>query len=200
MSVNRKATIEKTTIEKTTLRSAPMPPYRIRAFFARLMLFFGFWLLLLEPGSLALAEVGAGLGVGALAAVAATLLSLRLLPPTRRGPRPWPMLRFLLRFVVQSMRSGVDVARLALDPRLPLAPGLSRQPTTLPDGTSRALFGVLMGQVPGTMTVGAGEHDHLLIHCLHRDRDVAGAYAVDEALFRRMLGDDGGAGGEPAAR
>lgn len=162
--------------------------YRERAFFARLLLFFGFWLLLLEPESVALPEVGAGIIVGVFAAVAATLLSLRLLPPARRAPRPWPLLLFLLRFAVQSIVAGLDIARRALDPRLPLAPGLLRQPTALPDGTRRALFGAMTGQVPGTLPVGGGEPDHLLIHCLDRHQDVARAFAADEALFLRVLG------------
>jgi multicomponent Na+:H+ antiporter subunit E len=176
-----------------------MPRYRIRAFFARLLLFFGFWLLLLEPESLALSEVGAGVLVGVCAAVAAALLSLRLLPPARRAPRPWPLFQFLLRFAAQSVVAGLDLARRALDPRLPLAPGLLRLPTALPDGTGRAVFGAMTGQVPGTMPVGGGEPDHLLIHCLDRHQDVARAYAADEALFLRALG-DGGAGNERTAR
>lgn len=164
-----------------------MPLDRSRALVARSLLLFGFWMLLLQPDSLAPADVGVDWLVGALASVGAGLLSLRLLPPVRRRPHPGPLLRYLLRFWVQSLLGGLDVARRALDPRLPVDPGLLRQPTALPGGISRALFGAVTSQVPGTLAVGAGEPRHLLYHCLDQGQDVTRALATDEALFRRII-------------
>jgi hypothetical protein len=63
-----------------------MKVHRPRALVARSLLLFGFWLLLLEPDSLSPAEIGVDLFVGAFAAFAAALVSLRLLPPAARGP------------------------------------------------------------------------------------------------------------------
>jgi multicomponent Na+:H+ antiporter subunit E len=121
-----------------------------------------------------------------------------LLPPTRRALRPWPLLLLVLRFARQSMVAGIDVARRALDPRLPLAPGLLRQPTALPGSLSRALFGALSSQIPGTMAVGSGEKDSLLFHSLDRHQDAAQALAADEALLLRVLGDPGAERERPA--
>jgi hypothetical protein len=82
------------------MRPGSASPHRLRAFIFRTLLLFGFWLLLLEPESLALAVMGVDWAVGALAALAAAALSLRLLPPARSAPRLRPLLRHLLRFPV----------------------------------------------------------------------------------------------------
>ena len=158
----------------------------------RFMLLFGFWLLLLEPESLARAAIGVDWTVGVLAGLGAALLSLRLLPPAPGVPRPWPLLRLLLRFLFQSLVAGLDVARRALDPRLPVDPGLLQQPTALPPGTARALFGALTSQVPGTLAVGSmvdpDAPDRLLYHCLDRGQDATRGLAADEALLLRVMG------------
>lgn len=80
-----------------------MQSRRSRAFAFRSLLLFGFWLLLLEPDSLSPVEIGLDWAVGAFAAISAALVSLRLLPPAARGPRLWPLVRYLLRFLVQSL-------------------------------------------------------------------------------------------------
>lgn len=165
-----------------------MPLLRPRAFVIRSLLLFGFWLLLLEPESLAPAAIGVDWAVGALTALAAAALSLRLLPPAPRAPRLPALLRYLLRFLVQSLLAGLDVARRALDPRLPIDPGLLRQPTSLPPGAVRTLFGALTSQVPGTLAVDLDDPGRLLYHCLHSPQDAARGLTVDEALFRRVLG------------
>lgn len=165
-----------------------MQPHRPHAFAARSLLLFGLWLLLLEPDSLAPAAVGVDWLVGALAAAAAALLSLRLLPPAPRGPRAWPLVRYLLRFSMQSLLGGLDVARRALDPRLPLDPGLFAQPTALRGATRRALFGALTSHVPGTLAVDLDDPERLLYHSLDQGQDAARGLTADEALFLTVLG------------
>jgi multicomponent Na+:H+ antiporter subunit E len=165
-----------------------MSSYRLIAFVLRSALLFGFWLLLLEPGSFSLAAIGVDLAVGAVAAVCAALLSLRLLPPGRGAPRPLPLLRLVMRFLMQSLVAGLDVARRALDPRLPLHPGLVRHRTALPPGTGQALFGALTSQVPGTLAVRSERSGELLYHCLDLRQDVARGLAADEAMFLRVWG------------
>lgn len=163
----------------------------LHAFVLRVLLLFGFWLLLLEPDFLSLADTGLDWAVGALAAMAGARLSLRLLPPASRALRPWPLLRFMLRYLGQSLVGGADVARRALDPRLPVDPGLLRQPTALPGGMSRALFSAVTSQVPGTLAVGSDDDEYLRYHCLDQGQDVAGGLARDEALFLQILGEAG---------
>jgi multicomponent Na+:H+ antiporter subunit E len=170
-----------------------MSLHRSIAFAIRSVLLFGFWLLLLEPDSFSVAAIGIDWAVGALAAAGAALLSLRLLPPGQGAPRPWPLLRLLLRFLTQSLLAGLDVARRALDPRLPLSPGLIRHRTGLPPGPGRALFGALTSQVPGTLAVESKRPGELLYHCLDVRQDVARGLAADEALYLKVSA-GGGAG------
>jgi len=174
-----------------------MKLHRLRALVARSLLLFGFWLLLLEPDSLSPAAIGVDLFVGAFAGFAAALVSLRLLPAAARGPRLWPLVRYLLRFLMQSLLAGLDVARRALDPRLPVDPGLLRQPTALRGATRRALFGALTSQVPGTLAVGLDDPDRLLYHCLNQGQDSARGLAADEALFLKVLGGGAETSGQP---
>lgn len=164
-----------------------MSLHRPLAFVIRSLLLFGFWLLLLEPESLAPVAIGVDWAVGALTALAAAALSLRLLPPAPRAPRLGALLKYLLRFLVQSLLAGLDVARRALDPRLPIEPGLLSQPTSLPPGAGRTLFGALTSQVPGTLAVDLDDPDRLLYHCLDRHQDATRGLTADEALFLRVL-------------
>ena len=165
-----------------------MTLHRPIGFVLRSMLLFGLWLLLLEPESFALGDIGPDWAVGAVTAGCAALLSMRLLPPARHQLRLWPLLRFVVRFLVQSLLAGLGVARRALDPRLPVAPGLLRQPTALPEGTLRALFGAVSSQVPGTICVDSAGRDLLLYHCLDQGPEAARALAADEALLLKALG------------
>ena len=61
--------------------------------------------------------------VGLLAAAWATWISVRLLPVSNRQFSPTALVRFAMRIPWQSLVAGADVARRALDPRMPLQPG-----------------------------------------------------------------------------
>jgi multicomponent Na+:H+ antiporter subunit E len=156
--------------------------------------FFGFWLLLARPGTDAPStpDLAADLVVGLLAAAAATWVSLRLLPPARKGLRFGALARFAVHFLRQSMVAGVDVARRAFDPRLPLNPGYLAYPVRLAPGTGRAAFGAVTSLMPGTLPVGTAADGALIYHCLDVDQPVAAGLARDEALLARVRGGGGG--------
>src|SRR5215468_5994574 len=71
--------------------------------------FFGLWLVLAGADP-------ADLPAGALAVVAATWTSLRLLPPGRSRFSLPALARLALRFLYESVVAGLDVAQRALDP------------------------------------------------------------------------------------
>ncbi|AFL73381.1 Na+/H+ antiporter subunit E [Thiocystis violascens] len=166
----------------------------VRAAFARVSGYLGFWLLLAGPDLSESAatglttELAADLAAGLLAAAAATWVSLRLLPPTPGRLHLAALARLALHFVWQSIVAGVDVARRAFDPRLPLKPGDLAFPTRLPPGTERAAFGAITSLMPGTLPVGTDDHDQLVYHCLDLDQPVAAGLARDEALVMRVRG------------
>jgi multicomponent Na+:H+ antiporter subunit E len=153
-----------------------------RAVLVRAVLFLVLWLVL------------AGLHVGDLpaavvAVAAATWASLRLLPPGGRGLSPLGIARLALRFPWQSIVAGVDVARRAFDPKLPLRPGFVTYAPRLPAGLARDAFCAVASLMPGTLPVDTSDDGTLLVHCLDVDQPVAAQMAKEEALFRRALGD-----------
>jgi multicomponent Na+:H+ antiporter subunit E len=129
----------------------------------------------------------ADLGAGAVAALAATWASLRLLPPSTSRVRPLALARLVVRFLHQSAVAGVDVARRALDPQLPLHPGFVVYPVGLPRGPARNMFTTLMSLLPGTVPTGSDEKGGLLIHCLDAKQPVTAQLAAEEEVFTRVI-------------
>jgi len=81
-----------------------------------------------------------------------------------------------------------DVARRALDPRLPLSPGFAVYPVGLSPGPGRNMFTTLMSLSPGTVPTGPDPRDRLLIHCLDVEQPITAQLAAEEALFARVIG------------
>jgi multicomponent Na+:H+ antiporter subunit E len=122
----------------------------------------------------------------AVAVAAATWTSLRLLEPNawRRSPRAIVQLLFL--FLYHSIVAGADVARRALDPRLPMRPGFVAYPTGLPRGLRRNVFTTLTSLLPGTVPTGELE-GQILYHCLDVEQPVLAELAAEEAALVRAL-------------
>ena len=144
----------------------------------------GFSMIWLALAGLSLSDMPAG----AFAVAAATFVSLRLIP-AGRPLSPLGLFRFSLRFIVQSLRAGMDVARRAFDPALPLAPGTITHRTTWPAGIRRDALAASLSLQPGTLPSGTlGDHG-LVIHCLDTRLPVGAQIAADEAVFMQMFGD-----------
>jgi multicomponent Na+:H+ antiporter subunit E len=158
-----------------------MRPELFRPGSVRAVGFFVLWIILSggEPADLV---------AGAVAVVVATWASLLLLPPRTSRVRPVALIGLVLRFLCQSVVAGVDVARRALDPRLPLHPGFVVYPVGLPPGPSRNMFTALMSLLPGTVPTGADAGGGLLIHCLDVEQPVAAQLAEEEEHFVRLIG------------
>lgn len=136
----------------------------------------------------------ADLPAAASAVAAATWVSLRLLPPGRWRLSPVGLAQLALRFPGEALSAGLDVARRALDPRLPLRPGFVTFSPRLPPGTARDAFTALASLLPGTLPTDTNEDETLLVHCLDISAPAAAELAVQEAHFLRAFGgrlDDG---------
>ena len=131
----------------------------------------------------------ADLVAGAVAALAASWASLHLLRPGTSRVRPVALARLTLHFLRQSVVAGVDVARRALNPRLPLNTGFVTHSARLPSGPGRNTFTALMSLLPGTVPTGLAETGGLLIHCLDVGQRVAAQLAEEEALFAAVVKD-----------
>jgi multicomponent Na+:H+ antiporter subunit E len=126
------------------------------------------------------------LAVGVVTAACATWVSVLLLPVTGRRLSPAALARLAVRLPWQSLVAGVDVARRALDPRLPLQPGFITYSTGLANGPGRNAFRALTSLQPGTLPVSVEESGDLQIHCLDTGQPVAAQLAAEEALFAQL--------------
>ncbi len=98
----------------------------------------------------------------------AALASLKLLPPVTCSL--WGLVCFVPFFLWRSVSGGVDVARRAVHPRLPLSPGLYRHVWRLPAGMPRVFMANVVSLLPGTLCVELGS-DELGIHMLDERGD-----------------------------
>ena len=149
-----------------------------RSFVVRCSGFLGLWIVWIGAAP---ADLAAGLAAAAVAAWA----SLRLVPPVG-GVRPLALLALVPRFLWQSVVAGLDVARRAVDPRLPLRPGFVRYRPGLAPGLARNAFATLTSLLPGTVPA----HDDgqtLLYHCLDLDQPVAAQLSAEELRLARAL-------------
>jgi len=92
------------------------------------------------------------------------------------------------RFFRQSIIAGGDVAWRALDPRMPLRPGLVTYTTGLPPGPARNVFLTLMSLLPGSLPAWQGAGGEITVHCLDVGQPVAAQMAEEETRLVRALG------------
>ena len=91
--------------------------------------------------------------VGVPSILAATVASQRLWHRRTGWWSPLALLRFAVFFLRESVRGGVDVARRALHPDLPLHPGLVRLESRLPPGPPEVFLMNALSLMPGTLGV-----------------------------------------------
>lgn len=123
-----------------------------------------------------------------VAVSAATWVSLQLLPVGSLRPSVTALSALAFRFLQQSIVAGADVAWRALDPRLPLQPGLVTYDTGLPPGPARNAFLTLMSLLPGSLPALQDAGGRITIHCLDVSQPVAAQMAEEEKRFVRALG------------
>lgn len=123
---------------------------------------------------------------GLIATMVATQMSLRLLPPAAGRVRLVALLVFVPHFLVQSLLAGIDVARRALHPRLPLRPGLVVYRVGFPPGMTRNVFAIVTSLLPGSLPIDETE-DGLVYHCLDVAQPIAEQMADEERRLARAL-------------
>jgi multicomponent Na+:H+ antiporter subunit E len=153
---------------------------------ARAVAFFCLWLVVFGASP-------ADLPVGAIAALLATWISRRLLPPGAWRVRPLAVSGVVLRFLGQSVVAGSDVAWRALEPRPRLRPGLVPCSLRTAAGPARSAFCAFASLMPGTLPAGFDASGRLLVHCLDVGQPVAAELSAEERRLGRAFGrgDDG---------
>jgi multicomponent Na+:H+ antiporter subunit E len=125
-----------------------------------------------------------------VATTLATWASVALVPAPAYRIRWGALLAYLPYFLWQSVVAGIDVARRAFDPRLPLAPGFVRYPTRFREASARNAFTAVTGLLPGTVPC-ADDGDILVYHCLDVGQPIAEQLAAEEARLAAIIDEAG---------
>lgn len=125
-------------------------------------------------------------GVGLAGIALAVTASLFLWPPGQNRFSLAGLLAFAVFFLAQSVKGGVQVARIALHPRLNLDPALLHLPLTLPPGLARVVLVNTLNLLPGTICLRI-EQDTLHLHTLNQHWPVAQEVRTVESHIARML-------------
>jgi len=147
----------------------------LRTWLIRLILFSLMWWILTDG---AMDSWPVGLPV----VLIATLASVMLMPPLSWSLRG--MALFIPYFLWHSIRGGVDVARRALHPQLPISPGLLDYRFRLPPGLPRVFMANTVSLLPGTLSVELCE-EILRVHVL----DETGAISEELNTLENRLAD-----------
>ena len=124
--------------------------------------------------------------IGAITAAVAARISLALWPPQLLRLKPAGLLRLLPHFLWQSVVAGIDVARRAFSPRLPLAPGYVEYRSRFAPGAARNAFTAYTSLLPGT--VPCGERDGMIVyHCLDVGQPIAEQLQREEERLSQAI-------------
>lgn len=126
--------------------------------------------------------------LGALVAGVATLL-LRPQPgrtDLRRLPAAaWALVRYIAILAADVVKSGIGVARIVLDPKLPIRPGIVAIDAGCCSELATALSAHALTITPGEMVIGIDEAGVMYAHCL--DATHSAEYAAEAQAMRRDL-------------
>ncbi len=135
-------------------------------------------------GNLQLSNIVLGILVAAVAAL--------LLPPrpgridVRRLPAAlWATIRYIAILAADVVRSGIGVARIVLDPKLPIQPGIVAIHSGCKSELATALSAHAISITPGELVLGIDDKGVLYTHCL--DATHAAQYATEAQALRRNL-------------
>lgn len=156
------------------------PLSRRRTAWTRGLLLFALWMVLMQSA------MPLDLVVGAFAAIGATSASLYLLPPAAGRVRFLALVALLPRFAWQSLLAGIDVARRAFAPGLPLATGFVDYRTAFPRGQTRNYFATITSLMPGTLPTGDVANT-IEFHCLDTRQPILEQMTDEEGRLARAL-------------
>lgn len=125
--------------------------------------------------------------MGAVSVVLATWASLVLAPPVTTYVSRIGLVRFLIFFLTQSLRGGVQVAAFALRPRMGLSPGFHEITLRLPEGLGRVLLTYTLSLLPGMLSVEL-DGDRLCLHVLDETAPTEAEVRTVETRLAHMLG------------
>jgi multicomponent Na+:H+ antiporter subunit E len=130
----------------------------------------------------------ANIVLGLLIAIVVTLLVRPRSGPTdlRRLPGAlWGLARYTVILIVDIIKNGLNVARIVLDPALPIRPGIIAIPSGCQNELAAALSAHAITVTPGELVIGIDDQFVLYVHCLDVTR--AAEHAAQAQAMRREL-------------
>jgi multicomponent Na+:H+ antiporter subunit E len=149
------------------------------------LVLFAFWLLLSGYFTAFLMAAGVGCAVAVVAIAERMEVVDREGHPMHLGLRPLTYIPWLLKEI---LKSGWDVSRIILDPRLPISPTLVRFRPSQKTNVGLVTHANSITLTPGTITVEAGR-DSFTVHGLTRSTANG---VVDSEMDRRVSRFEGG--------
>lgn len=152
----------------------------------------GFWSLMLI---IILFYLGLTMNFEALNLIASLVIALIiifLLKPNaqsiqlRKLPQMlFALVRYIIWLIWDLITSGIQVARLVIDPKIPIQPGVVAIPSRAQTELGEALSAHAISLTPGELVIEIGEDGTLYTHCLDATR--AKDYLVDAQRMRKDL-------------
>jgi multicomponent Na+:H+ antiporter subunit E len=140
-------------------------------------------------GNLALNNVLVGFLIAAFVAFllrpASSPVGLRRLPVAL-----WGLICYAGLLALDIVRSGIGVAAIVLNPRLPIRPGILAMPSECKTELGIALSSHALSVTPGELVVGVDDEGTLYVHCLdasHAEETIAAAHSLRRRLLSRIL-------------
>lgn len=124
--------------------------------------------------------------IGLPAVAFAALASISLSPDSQPRLSLIGLLRFIILFIAESIRGGIDVARRTLSPKVKVQPGFSRYRQSLDDPRARVLFVNCISLLPGTLSSSI-DGDYLELHLLDVRQDPVPQLQRIEQLIASMF-------------
>jgi multicomponent Na+:H+ antiporter subunit E len=149
------------------------------AMLRRGFVFLALWVCLIGPGA-------TDFVIGIIAAASAAWTTLALWP-SGAGCLSAGIPGYAARFILQSIRAGVEVAKYAFARDVDLKPGFTSYQTCLPSGMRREALCTIMSLQPGKLPVRTAPDGIIHVHCLNMRHSATAELREDEATFLKVL-------------
>ncbi len=131
-----------------------------------------FWLVL--TGSATAIDLATGAVLSIVIGVFATRLLWAEDVPLLSAVQVWRLMLFIPYLLLHMVIAAAHVARIVIDPRMPMAPLTVEHDTAFERTVARVAYANSIGMTPGTLVIDA-EDGRFLVHCLDAEfaRDVS---------------------------
>lgn len=156
-------------------------------YFLMFFLLLAFWIII--AGTLSIESIL----VGAIASLTICYLNRDLfLTKDDGGPINFTFLfaflRFIVPFLLEVIRSNIQVAIIVLSPKMPIKPSFVKIPVHAKKDFTKVLYGNVITLTPGSLTVDITNENEYIVHILTHENKLSLIDSRLEALILKMEG------------